>query len=125
MPIKLRNANLVPKTDPETVEVLDLHIPVAGDLPFGAQIEWFDLMSAQEEGRVGGAEFMMRALCLFTRRLPKREWVNYDWLARQHLDADEMTELFTGISRLMDAMRPDEAGGEGNAKEKGKTTKKK
>lgn len=124
MPIKLKNANVLPRTDVETVAILGLNIPLAGDLPFGAQVEWFDLVQAREEGKVGVAEFMMRALCLFTRRLPKREWVSYDWLAQQRLETDEMTELFEGIARLMEGLKPetvegDEAG-EGNAPRRGK-----
>lgn len=132
MPIKLRNANLLPPTDVETIEVLGLHIPMTGDLPFGAQVEWFDLAAAQEEGRVGGMEFMMRAFCLFTRRLPKREWVKYEDLASKHLHPDDVAELFQGIAALMNALKPEtpddgdsDGGGvgEGNAPRRGKSKK--
>jgi len=127
VPIKLRNSNIIPRQDVETVRVLELDIPLTGDLPFGAQVEWFDLMTAHDEGKVGGLQFMMRAFCLFTRRLPKREWVSYDWLATQRIDDDEMADLFQGVAALMNALKPEtpegDEVGEGNAPKRGKSKK--
>ena len=71
---------------------------------------------------------MMRTFCLFTMRLPKSRQVQYEWLAQQDLEAEEITEITDGTMRLLAALNPggdtDEEG-EGNAPKppKGKATK--
>jgi hypothetical protein len=101
MPIKLKHRDVLPREGQETVHILGLDIPLGGDLPFGAQIELLDLVQRNEDGKVGQFEFLMRLFCLYTRRLPKREQVEYAWLAQQHLDADEVTELTQGVVALL------------------------
>jgi len=120
MPIKLKNRDLIRKPSSETVHVLGLDIPTEGDLPFGAQIELMDLNQRREDGEVGGAEFILRVFCLMTTRMPKKDQVKYEWLAEQHLDAEEMGELMEGVNALLLApaqkrILDGEDGGEGNA----------
>ena len=120
MPIKLKNRDLIRNPNPETIHVLGLDIPTEGDLPFGAQVELMDLNQRREDGLVGGAEFILRVFCLMTTRLPKRDQVKYEWLAEQHLEAGEMTELMEGVNALLLApaqkrILDEDAGDEGNA----------
>lgn len=123
MPIKLKNRVSLPKADAETIEVLGLDIPLTGDLPFGGQIELFDLQTAYDEGAVGKLEFLMRVFCIFTWRLAKHEHVKYDWLSRQKLESEELAELTTGTLKLLEAMRAD--GDEGNDPKPSKRAKSK
>lgn len=101
MPIRLKHRDLIPKTDYETVSVLGLEIPLTNELPFGAQVELLDLQSQHESGAFGQFEYLMRIFCVFTARLPKGERVRYEWLARQSLEADEVTELMNGTLALL------------------------
>lgn len=126
MPLKLRNANVLPPTEAETVTVLGLEIPLTDSLPFGAQVEVFDLQQRYNAGEVGQYEFLVRVFCLFTKRLPKDEWVRYDDLGQKYLHQDDIAELTEGTLKLLAALRgPDsdegDEVGEGNApKRKGK-----
>ena len=101
MPIKLKNKDVIPNRDYETVNVLGLEIPLTSDLPFGAQVELLDLQGQHEAGQFGQFEYLLRIFCVFTSRLPKAERVRYDWLARQNLEADEVTELMNGTLALL------------------------
>ena len=118
MPIVLKNRGGLPKGDAETVDVLGLSIPITTDLPFGGQVELMDLQAAFEAEKVGQVEFLMRTFCLFTWRLPKRERVTYEWLSRQQLDADEVTEITAATLQLLNGLKgnedEDEGEGEGN-----------
>jgi hypothetical protein len=38
MPIRLKNKDVIPSRDYETVNVLGLEIPLTNELPFGAQV---------------------------------------------------------------------------------------
>lgn len=126
MPLKLRNADVLPPTEAETITVLGLEIPLTDSLPFGAQVEVFDLQQRLDAGEVGQFEYLVRVFCLFTKRLPKREWVRYDDLARQHLHPEDIAELTEGTLKLLAALRgPDgDEVGEGNApkRKRGKTS---
>ena len=129
MGIQLKNANVIPSRDYETVTVLGLDVPLTSKLPYGAQVEMIDLQSRYEAGEFGQFEFLMRVFCVFTLRLPKRDHVRWSWLAEQDLEADEVTDLVQGTLALLNhqqAAREAEAeGGEGNApkpKAKGKKT---
>lgn len=116
MPIKLKNTTSIPNREYDTVKVLGLEIPLTDSLPFGAQVEMIDLQQRHEAGEFGQFEFLMRLFCMFTRRLPKSEWVRYDWLAQQALEPLEMTELMEGTLALLNNMRaatPDADEGEG------------
>lgn len=101
MPIKIKHS-AAPQQDYETVKILGLEIPLTHDLPFGGQVELLDLQTRFDEGEIGQFEFLMRLFCTFTKRLPKREWVRYEWLAQQRLEADEMSELVNGVKDLLD-----------------------
>lgn len=120
MPITLKNREALPREGLETVDVLGLSIPVTDSLPFGGQVELMDLQRAFEAGEVGQVEFMMRAFCLFTWRLPKHEHVRYDWLARQNLEPEEIADLMTATLALLNGFKKVEESGEGNAPKKGK-----
>ena len=101
MPIRLKNQHVIPARDYETVSVLGLDIPLTNELPFGAQVELLDLQTQHEAGAFGQFEYLLRIFCVFTARLPKGERVRYDWLARQSLEADEVTELMNGTLALL------------------------
>ncbi len=122
MPIKIKNANVIPSRDYETITILGLELPITGVLPFGGQTELIDLKARNEAGEFGDFEFLMRLFCTYTMRLPKREWVRYAWLSQQNLEADEIRELVEGTVILMNGgEKPTEdqapAGDEGNAEE--------
>lgn len=114
MPLQLKNRGALPKTSVETVDVLGLSIPITDTLPFGGQVELMDLQLAYEAGDVGRVEFMMRAFCLFTWRLPKHEHVRYEQIAREDLEQDEIAEIMTATLTLLEGFKTD-GGGEGNA----------
>lgn len=123
MPITLKNANVIPDRDPETLTVLGLNIPLTGKLPYGAQVELIDLQARFEDGEFGQFEFLMRVFCVFTLRLPKREHVRWSWLAQQDLEADEVTDLVQGTLALLNhqnAVREAEEGNAPKPKAKGK-----
>jgi len=123
MTIRLKNANVLPQRDVETVEILGLELPLKDRLSFGAQVEVIDLQSKYQAGDIGEFEYLMRLFCVFTRSLPKPQQVRFDWLARQHLEADEVAELTTGTLQLLNALRNDavdQEAGEGKAKGKAK-----
>ena len=117
MGIKLKNANVIPNRDYETVEVLGLDIPLTRKLPYGAQVELIDLQNRFEAGEFGQFEFLMRVFCVFTLRLPARDHVRWSWLAAQDLEADEVTELVEGTLKLLTHQQeaPAVEGDEGNA----------
>ena len=115
MGIKLRNANVIPTRDYETVEVLGLEIPLTKKLPYGAQVELIDLQNRHESGDFGQFEFLMRVFCVFTLRLPARDHVRWSWLAAQDLEADEVTELVEGTLKLLTHQQEKPEGDEGNA----------
>lgn len=117
MSLKLKNRNVLP-LEHETITVLGLEIPITTRLPFGAQVEILDLQTKLNDGELGQFEWLMRAFCLFTRRLPKNQQVRYEWLAAQDLESDEIAELTSGTLKLLQALRTDDAAGEvgeGNA----------
>lgn len=122
MPIVLKNRSKLPPADVETVTVLGLEIPLTDSLPFGAQVELYDLQAAKDAGEMGQFEFMLRLLCIYTRRLPRSEWLKYSWLEQQTLDAEEMAELVTGLNALINyqAAAREVAVGEGKAAKKKK-----
>lgn len=115
MPIRLKNRDVIPSSDYDEVEVLNLKIPLTRDLPFGAQVELLDLQQRHEAGEFGQFEFLMRIFCVFTRRLAKNEHVRYDWLARQSLEAEEVAELTNGTMALLNALQEQAEGDGGNA----------
>jgi hypothetical protein len=123
MPITLKNANAIPSRDYETVTVLGLEIPKTSKLPYGAQVELIDLQTRYEAGEFGHFEYLMRLFCVFTLRLPKAEHVRWDWLARQDIEAEEVTQLVQGTLALLEAIRSEGEAGSGNAPKKrtGKT----
>jgi len=123
MPLKLKNMHKVPSTDYETVKVLGLEIPLTRDLPFGAQVELLDMQARHEQGEFGQLEYLLRTFCVFTRRLPKGEQVRYEWLARQELEADEVTELVNGTLALLQAQGAQEDEASGNAPKKTRAKK--
>lgn len=100
MPLKLKNSAR-PSQDYETVNVLGLEIPLTDSLPFGAQVELFDLQQKFDDGEFGQFEYLLRMLCVFTRLLPKGEQLRYEWLARQDLEPEEMGELIKGVNTLL------------------------
>lgn len=128
MSLKLKNANVLP-LEHETINVLGLDIPITKRLPFGAQVEILDLSSKRDEGEIGNFEFLMRTFCLFTRRLPKRDRVDYAWLSSQDLEPDEIAAIVAATTQLLAAFSggdDDEEVGEGNApkpKREGKKSK--
>ena len=125
MGIKLRNANVIPTRDYETVEVLGLKIPLTKKLPYGAQVELIDLQNRYEEGEFGKIEFFMRVFCTFTLRLPPRDHVKWSWLAQQDLEDDEARELMDGTFKLLEFQKPAETeGDEGNVPKPTPRTKK-
>ena len=125
MGIKLKNANVIPTRDYETITVLGLDIPLTKKLPYGAQVELIDLQNRHENGEFGQFEFLMRVFCVFTLRLPAREHVRWPWLAAQDLEADEVTELVEGTLKLLTHQqeRPETDGDEGNAPKRARTKK--
>lgn len=126
MTIRLKNANVLPQRDVETVEILGLELPLRDRLSFGAQVEVIDLQSKYQSGDIGEFEYLMRLFCVFTRVLPKPQQVRFDWLARQQLEAEEVAELTSGTLQLLNALRSDEGGqeqGAGEGKAKGKAKK--
>lgn len=124
MSIRLKNANVLPQRDVETVEVLGLELPLRDRLSFGAQVEVIDLQSRYASGDMGEFEYLMRLFCVFTRSLPKPQQVRFDWLARQHLEADEVAELTSGTLQLLNALRNDDVEqGAGEGKVEGKAKK--
>lgn len=109
MTLKLKNANVLPLTY-ETITILGLEVPLTDRLPFGAQVALLDLQAKRDAGDLGNFEFLMRTFCLFTLRLPKSRQVQYEWLSRQDLEADEVTELTEGTVRLLNALSAPQAG---------------
>lgn len=101
MPIKLKNRDVIPSRDYETLTILGLDIPLTGKLPYGGQVELIDLQSRHEAGEFGQFEYLMRLFCVFTLRLPKAEHVRWEWLARQDLEASEVQELTEGTLALL------------------------
>lgn len=105
MTIRLKNANVLPRDDVETVTILGLELPLRDRLSFGAQVEVIDLQNKYQAGDLGEFEYLMRLFCVFTRSLPKPQRVRYDWLAAQHLEADEVAELTSGTLQLLNALK--------------------
>lgn len=101
MPIKLKNRDVIPNRDFETITILGLDIPLTGKLPYGGQVELIDLQARHEAGEFGQFEYLMRLFCVFTLRLPKAEHVRWEWLARQDLEATEVQELTEGTLALL------------------------
>lgn len=126
MGIKLRNANVIPTRDYETVEVLGLEIPLTKKLPYGAQVELIDLQNRFADGDFGQFEYLMRVFCVFTLRLPAREHVRWAWLAAQDLEADEVTALVEGTLKLLTHQQevPVVEGDEGNVPKPAPKTRK-
>lgn len=114
MPLKLKNRDVIPNRDYETLTILGLDIPLTGKLPYGGQVELIDLQARHEAGEFGQFEYLMRLFCVFTLRLSKNEQVRWDWLARQDLEADEVTEITQGTLALLTHQQTASAG-EGNA----------
>lgn len=117
MPIKLKNLNVLPTTDFDTIKVLGLDLPLRDRLAFGAQVEVLDLQNRYQAGDMGEYEYLMRLFCVFTHALPKGERVRYDWLANQDLTAEEVAELTAGTLALLNALNtkaePENADGDG------------
>jgi hypothetical protein len=122
LPIRIKNKSKLPETEYDTVTVLGLEIPKTKDLPFGGQVQLVDLQNAFEAGEIREFEFLMRLFCLFTWRLPKTEHVRYEWLAGQKLEPEEVTEITTATTELLNHLnQPDpeaeaEDGGSKNAR---------
>lgn len=104
MSIRLKNTNVLPQGDVDTVEILGLELPLRDRLSFGAQVEVIDLQNKYQAGDLGEFEYLMRLFCVFTHALPKPQRVRYEWLAQQHLEAEEVAELTTGTLALLNAI---------------------
>lgn len=120
MSIKLKNMDKTLKDSFESVDVLNLSIPKTYTLPFGATVQYMDLVSARDEGRMGDSEFYFRLFCLFTWRLPKGQRVSYDWLADQDLDPAEVEEIVRATNELLTHYAEGQQQGEAEEGEKGK-----
>jgi hypothetical protein len=105
MPIKIKNANAVLPTSTGYVEAVGLKIPKTDRLPYKARLELLSIVHAidakQDNPLVGHIDMMLRIFCLFTTRLPRREWVDYEWLAEQDLEQEEMAQILEATQELL------------------------
>ena len=101
MGIKLKNMDKVPDASFETVDVLGLSIPKTSKLPFGATVQYIDLVSKRDAGLVGSSEFYFRLFCLFTWRLPRDQRVTYEWLSDQRLEKEEIEDIVRATNQLL------------------------
>jgi hypothetical protein len=124
VPLNIKHRKALPLKDVETVHVCGLDIPLDGDLPYGAQIELFDHQNRFNLGEIGQFEYLMRAFCVFTWRLPAQDRVRYHELAERDPTPEQMAELVNGTLALLKARAADAGEDEGNALETPKRGKK-
>lgn len=109
MPIKLRDRDALPIRDRKTVHALGLDIPLTGDIPLGAQVEMMDLQADLAEKKIGKWEFTLRAFCLLTRRMPKRDWITYDQVSEEIRHPEDQAEVLQAVNKLIFGLMEDKA----------------
>jgi hypothetical protein len=125
MPIKLKNQNIIPDSNYDTVHIFGLDIPKLRrkDLPGGPLMDLVDISNMRDRGEIGEFDFVRRAFCTFTRLLPKHEHVRLEWFYQQRLEEDEVREMTTGTLELLTYVFPADDGGDGgNARKATKKT---